>query len=87
MRHLRIDPQLFDEVVLDDAGNRMFVCSDTDIAANRARQKTNESTVTFGQYLTHLYAPGKGFSDVSFDLWRGKCWASSGNPAPGRPRC
>ncbi len=20
--------------------------------------------------LTHLYAPGKGFSDVSFDLWR-----------------
>ena len=19
--------------------------------------------------LTHLYAPGKGFSDVSFDLW------------------
>ncbi len=49
MRHLRIDPQLSDEVVLDDAGNRMFVCSDTDFAANRARQKTNESTVTFGQ--------------------------------------
>ncbi len=21
--------------------------------------------------LTHLYAPGKGFSDVSFDLWPG----------------
>ncbi len=49
MRHLRIDPQLSHEVVLDDAGNRMFVCSDTDYAANRARQKTNESTVTFGQ--------------------------------------
>ncbi|MDW9215069.1 phosphonate C-P lyase system protein PhnK [Escherichia coli] len=28
--------------------------------------------------LTHLYAPGKGFSDVSFDLWPGKCWALSG---------
>ncbi|MFP1496821.1 alpha-D-ribose 1-methylphosphonate 5-phosphate C-P-lyase PhnJ [Escherichia coli] len=38
-----------DEVVLDDAGNRMFVCSDTDSAANRARRKANESTVTFGQ--------------------------------------
>ena len=22
--------------------------------------------------LTHLYAPGKGFSDVSFDLWPGE---------------
>ena len=22
--------------------------------------------------LTHLYAPGKGFSDVSFDLWSGE---------------
>ena len=27
--------------------------------------------------LTHLYAPGS-FSDVSFDLWPGKCWALSG---------
>ncbi len=87
MRHLRIDPHYLDEVVLDDAGNRMFVCSDTIIAANRARRKANESTVTFGNNLTHLYAPGKGFSDVSFDFGRGKCWASSGNPAPGRPRC
>ena len=45
--------------------------------------------------LTHLYAPGKGFSDgrakalaMSLLIYgRGKCWALSGNPAPGRPRC
>lgn len=37
--------------------------------------------------LTHLYAPGKGFSDVSFDIYPVKCWASSANPAPAKPRC
>jgi ABC-type phosphonate transport system ATPase subunit len=37
--------------------------------------------------LTHLYAPGKGFSDVSFELWPGRCWVSSANPAPEKPRC
>ncbi|SQD07526.1 phosphonates transport ATP-binding protein [Escherichia coli] len=37
--------------------------------------------------LTHLYAPGKGFSDVLLIYGREKCWALSENPAPGRPRC
>lgn len=37
--------------------------------------------------LTHLYAPGKGFSDVSFDLWLAKCWVSSASPVPAKPRC
>nr|VUD28950.1 phosphonate C-P lyase system protein PhnK [Raoultella sp. NCTC 9187] len=37
--------------------------------------------------LTHLYAPGKGFSDVSFELFPGKCWASSASPAPAKPPC
>lgn len=36
--------------------------------------------------LTHLYALGKGFSDVSFDLYREKFWALLGSPVPGRPR-
>lgn len=36
--------------------------------------------------LTHLYAPGKGFSDVSFDLYWEKFWALLGSPVPGRPR-
>lgn len=38
-----------DEVVLDDAGNRVFVCSDTDYCRQQSEAKTNESTVTFGQ--------------------------------------
>ncbi len=38
-----------DEVVLDDAGNRMFVCSDTDYCRQQSEAKANESTVTFGQ--------------------------------------
>lgn len=36
--------------------------------------------------LTHLYALGKGFSDVSFDLWPGEVLALLGSPVPGRPR-
>lgn len=37
--------------------------------------------------LTHLYAPGKGFSDVSFDLWLAKCWALWASPAPAKRPC
>ncbi len=36
--------------------------------------------------LTHLYAPGKGFSDVSLIYGREKFWALLGSPVPGRPR-
>lgn len=36
--------------------------------------------------LTHLYAPGKGFSDVSLIYGR-EVLGIVGNPAPGRPRC
>jgi putative phosphonate transport system ATP-binding protein len=37
--------------------------------------------------LTHLYAPGKGFSDVSFELWPGEVLGSSASPAPVKPPC
>jgi putative phosphonate transport system ATP-binding protein len=37
--------------------------------------------------LTHLYAPGKGFSDVSFELWPGKCSGLSASPARAKPPC
>ncbi len=38
-------------------------------------------------HLTHLYAPDKGFRDVSFELWPGKCSASLGSPDPVKPPC
>lgn len=76
-----------DEVVLDDAGNRMFVCSDTDYCRQQSEAKPMNQPLLSVNNLTHLYAPGKGFSDVSLIYGRGKCWALSGNPAPGRPRC
>jgi len=38
--------------------------------------------------LTHLYAPGKGFEDVSFALYPGEVLGIVGvNPARGKPRC
>lgn len=60
-----------DEVVLDDAGNRMFVCSDTDYCRQQSEAKPMNQPLLSVNNLTHLYAPGKGFSDVSFDLWPG----------------
>ncbi len=32
-------------------------------------------------HLTHLYAPGKGFSDVSLNCGPVKCWVSWASPA------
>ncbi|MGQ7157703.1 hypothetical protein ACUODF_50260, partial [Escherichia coli] len=33
--------------------------------------------------LTHLYAPGKGFSDVSFNLWPGEVLGIVGESGSG----
>jgi alpha-D-ribose 1-methylphosphonate 5-phosphate C-P lyase len=72
-----------DEVVLDDTGKRMFVCSDTDIAANRARREPMKPLLSVNN-LTHLYAPGKGFSDVSFELWPGEVLGIVGESGSGK---
>ncbi len=35
-------------------------------------------------HLTHLYAPGKGFSDVSFELWSGEVLGIVGESGSGK---
>ena len=74
-----------DEVVLDDAGNRMFVCSDTDYCRQQSEaQKPMNQPLLSVNNLTHLYAPGKGFSDVSFDLWPGEVLGIVGESGSGK---
>ena len=37
--------------------------------------------------LTHLYAPDKGFRDVSFELWPGEVLGIVGESGSGSARC
>lgn len=47
-------------------------------AANRARFQPMTQPLLSVNNLTHLYAPGKGFNNVSLICGPAKCWVSSG---------
>ncbi|MBW6098556.1 ATP-binding cassette domain-containing protein [Escherichia coli] len=63
----------------------MFVCSDTDYCRQQseAKKPMNQPLLSVNN-LTHLYAPGKGFSDVSFDLWPGEVLGIVGESGSGK---
>ncbi len=76
-----------DEVVLDDSGQRMFVCPIPTIAASRARGRKMNQPLLAVNNLTHLYAPDKGFRNVSFELWPGEVLGIVGESGSGKPPC
>ncbi|MCS5960534.1 hypothetical protein LNP74_15195 [Klebsiella pneumoniae subsp. pneumoniae] len=59
--------------MLDDSGQRMFVCSGYRLLppAERGAEKMNQPLLAVNN-LTHLYAPDKGFRDVSFEAVAGR---------------
>jgi len=79
---------------VDDAGARMFVCSDSDYcqgrrAARRAYESVDTRAVPLltGRGLTKRYDGRGGCVDVDIDIYPARCFASSANPARGNPRC
>ena len=49
----------------------------------RGKKPMNQPLLSVNN-LTHLYAPGKGFSDVSFDLWPGEVLGIVGESGSGK---
>jgi hypothetical protein len=82
-----------DEVVLDDRGGRMFVCSDTDHCEERPRRcrggqpMSADTPLLKVSSVSKFYGSRIGCEDVSFDLWPGEVLASSASRVRARRRC
>ena len=81
-----------DEVIVDDAGGRIFVCSDTDhcegtAGAGPSRKGRGMTPLLSVEGLTKTYGAHIGCRDVALDLYPGEVWASSARAARARPRC
>ena len=74
-----------DEVVLDDSGQRNVCLLRYRLLppTERGAEKMSQPLLTVN-HLTHLYAPGKGFSDVSFELWPGEVLGIVGESGSGK---
>ena len=79
-----------DEILVDDKGGRMFVCSDTDHCARRLGP--GEAAVGMSEArpllrvrgLTRWYGPQVGCLDVGFDLWPGEVLGVVGESGSGK---
>ena len=82
-----------DEVILDDAGRRMFVCSDTDFCLGRrergsrrngGRRVNADAPLLAADGLTRRYGARVGCLDVSFELYPGEVLAVVGESGSGK---
>ena len=87
-----------DEVVTDDRGGRLFVCSDTDHCAERraadmsgdgCRRRRNERghAAVRARPDAVVSARSRRWSMSTSISGPARCWRSSASPAPAKPRC
>jgi putative phosphonate transport system ATP-binding protein len=72
-----------DEVITDDAGSRMFVCSDTDLLPRKARGGRMTPLLDV-RGLTKRYGARTGCADVSFTLYPGEVMGIVGESGSGK---
>ena len=94
------DDSYLDEVIMDDEGTRMYVCSDTDFCSTRReRGHVGDQSGLFDSEegvmrnpFVQCFWPAKATVrslavDVSFDLHPGEIMGIVGSPVPANPPC